>query len=342
MDHDRGNATARHYQTPPFDWRISETDRNVLERKVQEALTPSCPPLRMPTRHALTRYFQSYAEMFQKHFPLLHVATYSIEERSPALSLAIAAIGSQYRYEFANGAGLYRVAREITMSQIRNCPTCSSLPHEADTSDAGICGDLDHISTIILLMAYAQWMSGAELLPEALELQNPLAHAMRQDGLCEPVPIPVASDWRDWVKIESRRRAKFVGFVFLNVQTFVYNVPPQIYATEINLFLPCSSVEWAANTAETWTQLQRSRTPSLSFQEGLGSLIPNQTDVVTHFPGTSPFALFVLLHGILQKAILARQLQPVGSTTLRASDLDMLEYVHNCRPQAVTSLLTTP
>ncbi|KAJ4983058.1 C2H2 type zinc finger domain protein [Stagonosporopsis vannaccii] len=307
-----------------FNWCVTEADRQTLERKTQAALAPSSSPLRMPTRNALTRYFHSYAEMFQKHFPLLHLATYSIDERSPALSLAVAAIGSQYRYEFAHGVELYRVAREMTMHRIMQCPNRSSLLHSDDASSTS-CGDLDHIATTILLIAYAQWMSRAELLPEALELQGPLAHAMRQGGLREPTEMSVPNDWREWLAAESQRRAKLVGFVFLNVQTVIYNVPAQVLTTEIDLLLPCSSMEWAASNAESWIELQHSPMPRLSFQEGLSNLMLDQIDSARHQPGTSPFALFVLLQGLLQKVVLARQLQPCGESILRPNNLDMLE-----------------
>lgn len=324
VSHNRRTHTLSQ-QAPVIAWRVSEADRQILESKTQAALAPSCPPLRMPSRHALTRYFQSYFEMFQKHYPLLHLATYSIEERSPALSLVVAAIGSQYRYEFANGVELYRIARELTMSRIGQCPNRSSLLHVGDTSSTNACGELDHIVTTILLMAYAQWMSKAELLPDALELQVPLAHAMRQGCLREPRILSAPSNWQDWINAESQRRAKLVGFVFLNVQMMVYNIPAQVHATEIDLLLPCSSMEWAASTAESWTQLQYSVMKPLSFQEGLRNLLSHQIDSADHESRMSPFALFVLLQGLLQKVVLARQLQPFEERALRTSDLDMLE-----------------
>jgi hypothetical protein len=322
-----GVSQSSRSQSPNFLWRVSEADRKILERKAQASVTPSCSPFRIPSRHALTRYFQSYADMFHKHFPVLHLATYSIKDMSPALSLAIAAVGSHYRYEFSNGLELYRIAKDITWDRIRRCPNHSSLPDLVETSTGNNCGNLDHIVTIILLMAYAQWMNETQVLSEALELQGPLVHALRQDGLSESTEASSCHDWQAWVRMESRRRAKLAGFVFLNLQTVFYNTPPLIFCTEVDLLLPSQSAEWTAVTSETWYQYREPNLPSLSFQQALDNLFSDQTEAFSSLPRTSPFALFVLLQGILQKIILARQLQSSGEKTLRTHDIEMLEYV---------------
>jgi hypothetical protein len=176
-------------------------------------------------------------------------------------------------------------------------------------------------------MAYSQWMSETDLLSEALELQGPLAHALRQDGMCELEGMFPCNNWQPWVEAESRRRAKLVGFAFLNLQTVFYNTPSLMFTTEIHLLLPCTSVAWAATTSVAWQQLQEHSMPSLSFQDGLANLFSDQSPHPLGHPQTSPFALFVLLQGLLQKIILARQLQPVGQKTLRTHDIDMLECV---------------
>ena len=59
-------------------WRISEAQRDSLASRTMEASIPSWPALRLPSRQALTRYFQSYSDMFHKHYPMLHMPTYSI------------------------------------------------------------------------------------------------------------------------------------------------------------------------------------------------------------------------------------------------------------------------
>lgn len=335
----QGVSQSSHSQSPKFVWRISEADRKTLERKTQACVTPSCSPFQIPSRHALTRYFQSYFDMYHKHFPVLHLATYSIKDMSPALSLSLAAIGAQYRYEFSSGLELYRIAKNITWERIRQCPNHSSLPDLAETSTGHVCGDLDHIVTITLLMSYAQWMNETPRLSEALELQGPLVHALRQNGLNESTEASSCNDWQAWVKMESRRRAKLAGFVHLNLQTVFYNTPPLIFCTEVDLLLPCSSAEWTATASETWHQHREPNLPSLSFQQALGSLFSDQTEPFAGLPRTSPFGLFILLQGILQKIILARQFQPSGGKTLRTNDIEMIEYVDG-DPNMFKALLT--
>jgi hypothetical protein len=83
-----------------YTWHISEAERQDLSRKIAEASYPPCPIIQLPSKHALTRYFQSYADGLHKHFPMLHMPTYKISEAPPELTLAIAAVGAQYRFEF--------------------------------------------------------------------------------------------------------------------------------------------------------------------------------------------------------------------------------------------------
>lgn len=92
-------------------WRISEASRNNLASQIVAICPESFSAFRLPSRHVLTHYFQSFADMFYKHYPMLHMPTYSIKTCPPELSLALAAIGGQYQVEFSNGLELYHTAR---------------------------------------------------------------------------------------------------------------------------------------------------------------------------------------------------------------------------------------
>lgn len=315
-------------QAPQFVWRISEASRNTLASRIAATSPPSGPAFRLPSRHTLTRYSQSYADMFHKHYPMLHMPTYSIEACPPELSLALAAIGAQYRFEFSNGLELYSTARRITLQRLRRCRNQSSLADSVLPPTGADCGNLDNISTIILLMAFSLWMDDPALLSEALELQIPLAHALHQDGLHDLEWRTRPDEWQNWVSAERRRRTKLIGFAYLNVLAITYNTPPLVFATEIDLYLPCASAEWAAVSASAWNRLKTTDLPTLSFQEGLNHLLFDQDSVQNvHGPSwLSPLALFVLLQGLLQKILLARQMQSISAIALRECDLDLLEY----------------
>jgi hypothetical protein len=312
-----------------YTWRISEVERQELSRKIAEASYPPCAIIQLPSKHALTRYLQSYADGFHKHSPMLHMPTYRITEAPPELTLAIAAVGAQYRFEFSNGLELYQKARHMTMERINKCQNHTPLPDTTGTEATSRCGAVDNVCTIIMLMVFARWRDEPGLLSEALQLQAPLAHALRQDGLSEPQKANDNIGWNQWIQAERRRRTKLIGFAHLNMQTITYNTPPLVFANEINLLLPCSTAEWEAKSSMAWQHLMLGRQPAVSFQEGLRFLLagPDKLESLAGRPWTSPLALFTLLQAVLQNIMLARHLQLPGDPSLHASSLDLLEYV---------------
>lgn len=328
--HDTGESGQPvHPRASAFLWRTSEADREGLLYKLAFASTPPCPIIRLPSRHALTRYFQSYADTFQKHFPMVHLPTYSMKDAPPEMSLAIAAIGAQYRLEFSNGLELYGKARHMTMERLAKCKNHTLLPDSAETIAESLCGSSHNICTIILLMAFASWMNDSELLSEALQFQSLLAHALRQSGLRDTDENINLIDWKQWAEAESCRRIKLVGFAYLNIQTVIYNSPPLVFAKEIDTVLPCASMEWEARTSGDWRTLASNRQSAVSFQQGLSYLLSGTEDRVTsagHLQ-TSPLALFVLLQALLQNIFLSRQINTSSNAELRRCDLHSLEYV---------------
>jgi hypothetical protein len=263
---------------------------------------------------------------------MLHMPTYKIAEAPPDLTLAIAAVGAQYRFEFSNGLPLYQKARHMTMERINQCRNHTLLPDVAGTDAASECGAIDNVCTIILLMVFALWRNDVGLLSEALQLQAPLAHALRQGGLSESHISDDNIDWNQWIQTERRRRTKLIAFAYLNLQVITYNTPQLVFANEINLLLPCSSAEWDTRTPVAWRQLILDRQPAVSFQEGLRYLLvgPEIPESLTSRPWTSPLALFILLQAMLQNIMLARHLQLPGDAALHAGSLDLLEYVLAC------------
>ena len=319
-----------------YTWRISEAERQELSRKIAVASYPPCPIIQMPSKHALSRYLQSYSDGFHKHFPMLHMPTYNIRDAPPELTLALIAVGAQYRFEFLNGLELYRKARHMVSARIDQCRNYTLIPNTAGAASVCNCGGSDNVCTIVLLMVFALWRNDVDLLAEALQLQAPLAHALRQDGLFEPYGVNDTTDWNQWIQAERRRRAKLVAYVYLNLQTITYNTPPLVFANEINLSLPCTSIEWEIRTPTAWRQLMLGRQPTASFQEGLRYLLagPEKSESLAGRPWTSPLALFILLQAVLQNVMIARHLQLPGDTAIHTSSLDLLEYVRtvNERP----------
>lgn len=325
--HSRGTtAESNHSQTFEIIWKISEDQRQAFASRIADTES-DLNLFRLPSKYALSRYFQSYTDMFHKHFPMLHMPTYSLETAPPELSLAIAAIGAQYRLEFSNGLELYHKAKDLMWKRLGQCHNLAWLCNKQNAMSDEKCGHPSNVCTIILLIAFSSWMQETELLSDALQLQAPLAHALHQGGLHEPEGCGKVDEWLVWIDEEHRRRAKLIGFAYLNIQTVIYNTPPLVFVNDINLSLPCPSAQWAATNPSDWRQLRARHVPAVSFQEAFRQMLLNQPITKGHgnAPRTCPLALFILLQGLLQKIHLARQFQVPGVTHLRKYDLELLE-----------------
>lgn len=152
--------------------------------------------MQLPSKHTLTLYFQSYADGFHKHFLLLHLPTYSIGTSLPELSLSLAAIKAQYRFEFRNGSELYNKANDKIWEQLSKCRSHASLSKAATHCQ---CGRPSRVSTIILLMAFSSWMLDSRMHADASRLQAPLAHALNQMQFQEPDQDGEFEHWNSWV-----------------------------------------------------------------------------------------------------------------------------------------------
>ncbi len=187
-------------------------------------------------------------------------------------------------------------------------------------------------------MAYATWELKGTLLQEAFTLQGLLVQILRDLGLgeededeSEPLSDQISSQtsWYAWIRQESNRRTKLVAFSFLHTHSIAYNVYPVLRSNEINLRLPCSTKEWKATTALQW-QLARheTRKQQLFFQDALSLLLRNTDNMAPLDPIPTPLGNYVLLHGLLQRIYIVRDLSlPIMDhmASLPAEEVEKLE-----------------
>ncbi|EMT68886.1 hypothetical protein FOC4_g10004981 [Fusarium odoratissimum] len=136
-------------------------------------------------------------------------------------------------------------------------------------------------------------------------------------------------EWKTWIKQESNRRSKLIGFSFLHTHSIAYNVYPTLRSNEIGLRLPCSTKEWKAPTSALWrTATKEIQEPQLFFREALSLLLKNKNDTAPLLPIPTPLGNYVLLHGLLQRIHIVRDLSlPVTSSSavLPSEEVEKLE-----------------
>ncbi|KAL4934870.1 hypothetical protein BDV06DRAFT_235005 [Aspergillus oleicola] len=310
------------------------------------------PSFCLPSRHAFTRYITSFFGGFHSHMPFIHVPTWNIEAHSVELVLGIAAIGAQYCFErnvseqlfFAGKAVVMeRLGRRAEIHRLLTRPSSATMNSVLHNSERD--GDDDYVSTIdtlralLTLMGYATWEPKAAMVQESFALQSLLAHVVRDYGL-EDVDSPRSTDeqregdslqrnWRIWIEQESSRRSRLIVFSFLHTHSIAYNVYPSLRSSEINLRLPCSTKEWKAPTAALWQAATKEiPKPQLHFKGALSLLLKNKNEAAPLDPIPTPLGNYVLLHGLLQRIHIVRDLSlPIMSNTaaLPREEVEKLE-----------------
>lgn len=224
-----------------------------------------------------------------------------------------------------------------------------------DGKDWGPWEPIEAVRALIALMGYATWEPSPQLVQEAFSLQALLAQVLREIGLREedlPRP-PAGSDedghahapgaaapqeddeeaWRAWVAQESARRARLVAFSFMHTHSIAYDVYPVLRSSEVGLRLPSSTGEWKAQTARRWREESRREAGrrQLFFRDALSMLLREGSGgggAVPLDPIPTPLGNYMLLHGLLQRIYIVRDLSlPVmdNSASLPGEEVDKLE-----------------
>ncbi|RDW87883.1 hypothetical protein BP5796_03577 [Coleophoma crateriformis] len=335
-------------------YRITEKQRNCLVDSL-ESFGHLLPRFKVPSRYTLTRYLTSYFEGFHSHLPFIHVPTLRVNDHTPELILALATVGAQYRFEYANAEKLFHSAKAIVLERIRREEHSYDAGMESDIASSGAQhppsyyshqprqntpddlssrnsgrAQTDIIRTLLALMGYATW-EHKHMLHEAFSLQGLLVRRLRETGLRDDPQEDLAEpiSWQHWAEDESERRTKLIAFSFLHMHSVAYNIYPVLRSSEIHLRLPSSTKEWTASNPTQWNAARRA-TPArqLFFQDALSRLLRKSESTVAVEPIPTPLGNYLLLHGLLQRIHLVRELSlPIfdQSAALPTDELNKLE-----------------
>ncbi|KAI9162862.1 Hydrogen peroxide stress regulator 1 [Paramyrothecium foliicola] len=354
------NSTSQHHPRTidPEGQRLRVTDEERL--KLLDSLDSFVdildPNFKFPSRHALTRYITSWFDGFHSHMPFIHSSTWQILDHPLEVILGISAVGAQYCFEHRMSERLFFAGKAILMDRLASASddlgsrTSAFLalnnpsPRPSARSDVSPWQPIETVRALIALMGYATWEPKASMVGEAFALQGLLAHVLRDVGLEDssdmqhsmpPTHSPsldlqsLQTQWRKWVEQESCRRSKLIAFSFLHTHSVAYNVYPTLRSNEVRLRLPCSTKEWKATTASQWRAAsQEVKKQQLYFQDALSLLLRNKNCSAPLDPIPTPLGNYVLLHGLLQRIHIVRDLSlPVmsDSAALPMEEVDKLE-----------------
>lgn len=342
-------------------WRINEQQRASYLDQLSTFSGVLPRTFVLPSRLSMARYVAGFVDGLSHHFPFIHMPTFSITAipDAPELVLALMAVGAQYRYERRSATALYHAARAIITERIRRRelpdPHAAAFHHERlPRTPPNL---LATTRAILLLAKFAAWQASPALIRESLSYRALLAHSVRRAGLSESDDdddnegqMQDDNAWLHWARAETDRRTKLCVFCFLNLQELAFGLEqPVLLANEIgDIRLPSSCREWLAEGQADWLQARMAGPAPVGFrhalacvlvgprrdsrEEGAAAAAPGGLD--DDVPVTSPFGNFILVHALLQRITLARQLALPSTTTspsplLRPADVDELDAAFN-------------
>ncbi|KAF2017928.1 C2H2 transcription factor-like protein, partial [Aaosphaeria arxii CBS 175.79] len=307
-------------------YNVTDDHRHFLITLLQSLPSPIA-EFEIPSRHTLTRYITAFFGGFHSHFPFIHEPTYKPSCSPLELTLAMCAAGAQYCFEKKSSQNLFNTAKAIVFYRLRQeeshfgpqtlaftaSATIFSPDAEPNARRFGPWSPLDMAKTLLILVGYATWDKKV-YLQQAFALRGLLVHCLRDIGLREdPISTEISSSksamWDHWVQQESARRTKLVTFCYMNVHSIAYNTHPILWSSELHLRLPHSTPEWQARSATRWAALRRDgKEDQMYFQDALSILLQGSGGAESLQPIPSPLGNYILLHALLQRIHVVREL----------------------------------
>ncbi|KAI5208453.1 hypothetical protein AUEXF2481DRAFT_292926 [Aureobasidium subglaciale EXF-2481] len=303
----------------PCPWRVHEEQR----ASIAAALLPFQDKLtgfKLPSRLMLGRYVTAFFEDYRDHLPIIHPATSTPSQyyKYPGLFLALTAIGAVYRYENKTARELFRAGKEVVLASWQDEDT--SRLDEQHLSDQWT-KKLRNVQAALLLDKFAFCQCDLRSAKDTLTIQSLLAGYLRSSSSIATFSPGLGRDnWNEWVLHESFRRTQLATFFVLNMHTVFFNAPPMVLSSQLDVDLPCSTAEWMAPSACAWADVRSRSLDNVSFRDAFQALFsdsPAGKEV-----NYSPFANLVIVHALVQRVYLARQLHNNHHGALRDADMD--------------------
>lgn len=235
----------------------------------------------------LEQFMLSYWENYNAHFFLLHQPTFCVQDAPPLLLVAILTLGATLSPDEEH----YRVAETIHQNLRWLIFTSPSFQVPAP---------LWVIQALLMVQAYEKMFSTRKLHEMSHIFHYSVITLMRRGSYYsedqeEPGEISsLEKSWYRWVKRELSYRAAFFAFIMDAQHSSIFGHTAALSLNDIQLPLPCADVLRNAPTASIWNK-ERSRVqPSPLFLPALRALLSRHPIPHTY----SPFARFVLLHGL--------------------------------------------
>ncbi|GAD95869.1 conserved hypothetical protein [Paecilomyces variotii No. 5] len=310
-------------------WKVTQQNWETLFIEIQDFGSIIPQGFILPSRHTMTRYITTYLTGFHRHLPFIHSPTFSVAKCPLELLLAMATIGAISAFDTNNATMLFRTTLTISQERIRQRKeqrhNMMFLAEVAPSEQSHRFDPLPLAQALLILMAMATWGNSEAIFDEAVGIQNILVNFVRTERLLES-QVSEGSTWVSWVQEERSRRTVAIIFCFLIFHTIIYDIPPSILSSELNIRLPSREKDWEAQTEGEWQQARRKHGTEPQFQEMLASLFSPQTRMTQD--NCSSLGGYTMILALIQHIYflrMAAKRRPEGEQGISSADMAEVE-----------------
>lgn len=304
-ENDSGNDQSTIEKQPMSSpWALSESTYEHIFSEVSNYALLFPVGCTLPSSNALSRNLESYFGQVHEQLPFIHSTTFSVEQRPIELILAVAAVGSMYRYESPKCHELYFMSKAILTEKMR-CEDIQSAQYILKLQP-GINTDVDRGTQLrrtqtMILLAYFSSFADVTLRSDAMAMSgqlSPLARSMAMST--SENSLNASEDWQTWTEHEEQRRTCYAAYAVSSLQCIAFDTAPHILSHELHLPLPSSTKRWEEKNMAHW-QTEKTEAEVL-FSVALKALFHN--DDAANQSTASSFACYLLVLGLLQQIYL--------------------------------------
>ncbi|KAH8884065.1 hypothetical protein GQ53DRAFT_731226 [Thozetella sp. PMI_491] len=236
----------------------------------------------------LDMFMRNYWRQFNPHFSLLHEASFSVQDAPPLLLLSLLTLGATLSPDEEH----YAVAEHVHQN-LRSLIFAS--PWFQPPAPLWV------VQALLVVQAYEKMFSSRKLHEMSHVFHYSVITLMRRGSSYSPDRedegeiSSTERAWHRWIERESSYRAAYFAFIMDAQHSSIFGHTAALSLSDIRLPLPCADVIWDAATATQWERARARTAPPPQFLAALRALLSRRPIPQSY----SPFARFVLLHGLL-------------------------------------------
>ncbi|KAG6907233.1 hypothetical protein DXG01_009808 [Tephrocybe rancida] len=257
----------------------------------------------------LDLYLNLFFSAFCKQVPLVHIATWSMDDKPLILVRAMQACGALFVRTTTAAAFIDETLSSTRDALIIEFAKISSDPREQNNL----------LLTVVLLQTIGLFHQKADQRISSNVYHGMLVMMIRRTGVIPRVNAWLPSDisdaqsvdtaWREWANYEmiKRFRVLFLSYLHDCCHCMYFSLSPSFQPAELDICLPCDDALWSASDAREWYRAVQAPSPYgvgnpriLGFPMQAALTVLSETRLSTVTLALNPFAHFILIHTILR------------------------------------------